>query len=167
MNMTESKLLDITKLVSGEKAEIPFEFCPIAEDLQENDMSISSICFSGRAFDLSGFIRLTGRVTAVLSAPCARCLAPVREDFSVNVDFPIATEPVESEEETLVTESEKIDLQELALETIYTNLPLRLLCREDCKGLCPKCGVNWNEESCQCKKTEIDPRLAGLADFFK
>ena len=85
----------------------------------------------------------------------------------MEVNFAISTGPVESEEDTLVAESEKIDLDALAWETLWTNLPLRLLCKEDCKGLCPKCGKDLNEGSCQCDHKEIDPRLAGLADFFK
>ena len=66
-----------------------------------------------------------------------------------------------------LAEGQKVDLTSLMQETIVTELPLRLLCKEDCKGLCPKCGTDLNLGSCSCEHKEIDPRLAGLADFFK
>jgi len=167
MKETETNFLEISKLISGEISEIAFDVAPSTSEQEENGFHVLSLRFSGRAFDLSGFIKLTGNVSAKLSAPCARCLAPVREELCVEVNFAISTGPVESEEDTLVAESEKIDLDALAWETLWTNLPLRLLCKEDCKGLCPKCGKDLNEGSCQCDHKEIDPRLAGLADFFK
>lgn len=167
MNVTENNFLDVSKVLSGERSEITFEIKIEALEPEENGICVSSVLFSGRAYDLSGFARLTGTVSAELSAPCARCLAPVNQAFSVEVDFPIATGPVESEEEVIVAEGEKIDLDALTQEILLVHLPWRLLCREDCKGLCPKCGKDLNEGSCDCDHKEIDPRLAGLADFFK
>ncbi len=167
MTQTENNFLEISKLLGGEVAEIGFAIELGALSESENDIQVSSVRFSGRAWDLSGFVRLTGTVSAQLSAPCARCLAPVNEGFEVEVDLPVATSPVESEEETVIAEGEKIDLGLIATESILTAIPYRLLCREDCKGLCPKCGADLNTASCDCDHKEIDPRLAGLADFFK
>lgn len=164
---TEKKFLDISKLLSGESEEIPFDLHLDPMKFEEEGIDVSSLRFFGRAFHLSGFFRLIGTVAGVYSAPCARCLAPVRETFSVEIDFPIETVPTESEEETVLAEGQKIDLTEISQETVSIHLPMRLLCREDCKGLCPKCGKDLNDGSCDCPKEEIDPRLAGLADFFK
>jgi len=167
MNELENYFLDLSKLFSGEKKEISFEVQLPCFPEEENGIALSSVVFSGTATELSGLIRLVGRVSCELNAPCARCLTPVKESFTAEVDFPVAAEPVESEEETLVAESEKIDLVLLAQETVFTQLPLRLICKEDCLGLCPKCGKDLNLGPCSCEQKEIDPRLAGLADFFK
>ena len=59
----------------------------------------------------------------------------------------------------------KLDLSQLALEDVFLSLPSKLLCSEDCKGICPQCGKNLNEGPCDCKK-EIDPRLAALLDLL-
>jgi len=73
-------------------------------------------------------------------------------------------EELDEEEEALRFECPdgKADLVQLVSEQIYLALPLKPLCREGCKGLCPHCGVNRNEESCDCKEAWIDPRLAPL-----
>lgn len=167
INQTENNFLDISKLLSGETREISFDLEGIFFPFEENEITVSSLRFSGRAYDLSGFIRLSGTVTGSFSSPCARCLAPVNEAFSLELDLSVETGPTESEEEVIVAEGQKIDLVSLSQETVFTNLPLRLLCREDCQGLCPKCGKDLNTGTCDCEHKEIDPRLAGLADFFK
>ncbi len=172
MNEMNPKFLDLAKLFSGEVQEVSFCLDSALSGLsyQENGITVSSLGFSGQVLDHSGFPRLTGTVSAKLSAPCARCLAPVEESFSVPVDFPVSSTlapPSDSEEEVIVAHGQKIDLAEVAETAILTELPMRLLCREDCRGLCPKCGKDINAGDCECEKREIDPRLAGLADFFK
>ena len=167
MNATENSFLDLSRLISGECSEVAFDYSPSPDLGEENGITVSSLSFSGRAYDLSGFVKLGGKVTAVLDAPCARCLEPVREAFSVDVEYSVIRDGEESEEDALIAEGEKIDLGSLAEEILFTNLPLRLLCREDCKGLCPICGKNLNEEPCRCEPKEIDPRLAVLAELLK
>jgi uncharacterized protein len=134
---------------------------------EEEGIDVSSLRFFGRAFHLSGFFRLIGTVAGVYSAPCARCLAPVRETFSVEIDFPIETVPTESEEETVLAEGQKIDLTEISQETVSIHLPMRLLCREDCKGLCPVCGTDLNDSQCGCATKQVDPRLVALSELLK
>jgi uncharacterized protein len=60
---------------------------------------------------------------------------------------------------------DKIDLTEVVREQLYLALPMKPLCREDCKGLCPVCGVNRNRETCTCQETWVDPRMAALKQF--
>ncbi len=167
INQTDNNFLDISKLLSGEVREILCDMGPFPFPQEGEEIAVSNLCFSGKAKELSGFYRLVGNVCGEFFAHCGRCLAPVKESFSIAIDFAILTSPAESEEEALLAEGQKIDIRSLAEETVYLNLPLRLLCREDCKGLCPKCGINLNTDSCECDRKEIDPRLAGLADFFK
>ncbi len=167
INQTVNNFLDISKLLSGEKSEIPFDSEAFEFLGDEGGIAVSSLRFSGAAKDVSGFIRLIGTITGEFSAPCGRCLAPVKEEFSIEIDFSVVTSPTESEEETVLAEGQKIDLSLVVEECVQLNLPLRLLCRKDCKGLCPKCGKDLNEGDCGCDHKEVDPRLAGLADFFK
>ncbi|MBR2615744.1 MAG: DUF177 domain-containing protein [Clostridia bacterium] len=167
INQTENHFLDISKLLSGETDRIDFDLAGLDFPFEENQITVSSLHFSGCVIDLSGFLRLSGTVTGQYSASCARCLAPVDEEFSLEIDLPVETAEAETEEEVIAAEGHQIDLAALCEETVFTNLPFRLLCREDCKGLCPKCGKVLNDGDCGCVQKETDPRLAGLADFFK
>ena len=116
--------------------------------------------------------RLTGRVQTVIELSCSRCL----EAFSWPLDttFDLVYHPQstnvgegerEVEEEDLSTafyDNHQIDLDQLMREQFYLVLPMKPLCREDCRGLCPVCGTNLNRGSCDCKREWEDPRLAGL-----
>ncbi len=167
INQTDNNFLDISKLLSGELESLHFDFEDIPFPDGDEEIAVSSLRFSGEAKDISGFIRLIGIITGEHSAPCARCLAPVTRTFSIEINLSVVTTPTESDEDVLLAEGQKIDLGSFVTETVLLNLPLRLLCREDCKGLCPKCGKDLNAGECECDHKEIDPRLAGLADFFK
>lgn len=119
--------------------------------------------------------RLAGRVETTLELPCSRCLEP----FTLPVDqtFDLRYQPHaqntgegerEIEEDDLTTafyENDEIDLGQLMREQFYLSLPMKPLCRDDCKGLCPNCGTNLNAGSCDCKTEWEDPRLAALREL--
>jgi uncharacterized protein len=116
--------------------------------------------------------RLLGRATTTLEVSCSRCAEPFR--IPVDVPFDLFYLPQsendgegerEVQEEDLSTSfyrGEAIDLGELLREQFYLALPMKPLCTEACKGLCPQCGTNLNRGACDCKNTWEDPRLAGL-----
>jgi len=103
---------------------------------------------------------------------CSRCLGPAaehleipfREIFALRADD---SEIQDDEEEIHVVTEEKIELQPYVEENVLLALPYIPLCDEACRGLCPVCGNNRNLEPCDCRQEKIDPRMAGLADFFK
>ena len=119
--------------------------------------------------------RLAGRLQTALELKCSRCLEP----FTVPVDqeFDLRYQPHtanagegerEIEEDDLTTafyENEQIDLGLLMQEQFYLSLPMKPLCSEDCKGLCPECGTNLNRGTCQCQRNWEDPRFAALRDL--
>jgi uncharacterized metal-binding protein YceD (DUF177 family) len=160
INQTDNNFLDISKLLSGEQESLHFDFDQIPFPDGDEEISVSSLRFSGEAKDISGFIRLIGTVTGVHSAPCARCLAPVARDFSIEIDLSVVTAPTESDEDVILAEGQKIDLGTFVCETVFINLPLRLLCREDCKGLCPKCG-----QDIAVRKTKKGRRYYGCVGY--
>jgi uncharacterized protein len=119
--------------------------------------------------------RLVGTVRSELELVCSRCLEPFR--LPVNAGFDIRYLPAteastdaerEVEEEDLETSyyrDDQIDLNELLREQFYLALPMKPLCRDDCKGLCSQCGTNLNTASCDCAPAWEDPRLAGLREL--
>ena len=116
--------------------------------------------------------RLLGTVRTELELPCSRCLEPFRMpvDASFDLRFLPASEMAADEErevqdddlDTSYYRDDQIDLNELLREQFYLALPMKPLCREDCRGLCPQCGTNWNTGTCTCTTEWEDPRLAAL-----
>jgi uncharacterized protein len=116
--------------------------------------------------------RLVGRVSTVLEQSCSRCLEPFRQtvDAPFDIRYLPQSENTGAEEQEVEEDDvsdafyrdEQIDLLQLMEEQFYLTLPMKPLCREDCRGLCPNCGTNLNESTCDCQVRWEDPRLAGL-----
>ncbi len=116
--------------------------------------------------------RLVGNVTTTLRQHCGRCL----EGFGLATDLPIdlmylphsensGEGELELSDEDLSTafyREEQIDLAQMVREQFQLSLPMKPLCRDDCDGLCPACGINRNLERCSCDTSWRDPRLAAL-----
>ena len=107
-----------------------------------------------------GGVMVTGTVGADWEADCGRCLEPARGRLAVAVRE-LFTEGAE-EEGSYRLSGEWLDLEPLAHDACILELPLAPLCRPDCLGLCPGCGVNRNTETCDCTEGS-DPRWAGLS----
>lgn len=120
-------------------------------------------------------VQVKGHIKAQAEVDCDRCLqsivVPIDVDFDVSyvpVKEYVSDETPELNEEDLnvsVFDEETIDIDGLVREQVLLAMPSRALCREDCKGLCPVCGINKNMQACQCESTEVDPRWAGLRDL--
>ena len=142
--------------------------------------SFTVIAPADLAFDIfkdKDQFRLVGRVKTTLELRCGRCLEPftlpVDSEFDLRY-LPHAQNTGEGEREveeddltTAFYTNEEIDLGHLMSEQFYLVLPMKPLCRPDCKGLCPTCGANWNRDTCTCDNTWEDPRLAALKTFRK
>ena len=119
--------------------------------------------------------RLVGHVRTELELTCSRCVESYR--FPINAVFDhryLPSSDASTEEDSEVAEDDletsyygddQIDLDELMREQFYLALPMKPLCSDDCKGLCPQCGANLNTETCDCAPVWEDPRLAALRDL--
>ncbi len=117
------------------------------------------------------YVLVTGKVFGTVELECSRCLTVFEQvleaPFEAQCDirtFQLLAEglPIdEGEEITAIFDSNSADLWELARQALIVQLPMRPLCREDCKGLCPYCGANLNETTCDCQPP-ADPRWAAL-----
>ena len=117
--------------------------------------------------------RVTGRVTTRLRLECGRCLEPFESPVDSPFELRYVPEALAGAEEnerevgeddltTAFYREDAIDLGELMHEQFVLALPMKPLCSEACKGLCPQCGTNLNKGTCECKPTWSDPRLEGL-----
>ena len=116
--------------------------------------------------------QLIGTVKTTLELGCSRCLEPYRLAVASTFDLRYlpsgeasAEHEAEIEDDDLDTSyysDDQIDLNELMREQFYLALPMKPLCQEDCRGLCPQCGTNLNTDACACAPAWEDPRLAAL-----
>lgn len=111
-------------------------------------------------------ILLEGNITATLQLSCDRCNEPVNFNYETNFSKEIKLEDSADNEEENFIDGYNLDLEKFVLNEIYINFPMKVLCNEECKGICKKCGTNLNIQSCKCENDNIDPRLAGLKDLF-
>jgi len=122
-------------------------------------------------------ILVTGRLETEASVPCRRCLAPmivgvemeIEEEFKPSIDIftGAAIAPADGEDEvTRIDDHHILDLTEVVRQDLLLAVPTSPLCRPDCRGLCPACGADLNEETCTCQRQDEDPRLAALRDLL-
>jgi uncharacterized protein len=120
-------------------------------------------------------IRVHGDFSTSLEVPCARCLEPVISDVANSYDLLYRPEGSDDgKEELSVTAAEAeisyyagtgLELKDVLLEQVLLAVPLKMVCRPDCKGLCPICGKNRNVEPCNCVEKSEDPRWSTLKDI--
>lgn len=161
--------LQVEKALKEMGKYFPFSFeRPAAElgdvdDFPWKDATVAvegTYCFDGNHLLVEGTIRTSGMY------PCSRCLTPVSVDRNETLSEVYGTE-AELPEDVLPYNGEYIDLTETIRETLILSEPMRVLCRPDCKGLCPQCGANLNEGPCSCPTDNIDPRLEALAQLLR
>lgn len=120
-------------------------------------------------------IRITGDLATTAELDCARCLEPAVQKVSRSFDLlyrPLGSDAGRAELSVTAAEAEigyyqgeGLLLEDALREQVLLELPLKAMCREDCKGLCPHCGINLNSEKCSCSEPQEDPRWSGLKDI--
>jgi uncharacterized protein len=167
--------IDLSK-IEGEPAEFAETFSIEEDRLDPSRVAgAMEVRLRGTVRPVGDHYLVDGRTDASGNLSCARCLEPVawRSESTFNVELvlaevaPMDPEIVlnEADLDLVYLESPLLDLEELAIEQVELELPIRLLCSEDCAGLCPRCGANRNDEgACSCEP-ETDPRWAALEDL--
>ncbi len=165
-------ILNMGPILRGEvrRMEIAYDLVP---------QSIPDVTFTkdarveGYITDDAGYMRLHLTAKLPYRGVCARCLDPVEGVFSLQFERTVVAEGAMSEEKLeenddayVMIRDGKLDVDELLSGEILMSFPMRLLCDENCPGLCPKCGKPRREGDCGCSEKEIDPRLAVLQKWL-
>ena len=116
-------------------------------------------------------LQIKGSAEVVLAIPCDRCLeevdTPIPLDFEKEVDMKLDEEErIQALDEQYFIEGYNLDVDKLVCSEILVSWPSKVLCKEDCKGLCSQCGANKNVENCSCLDYDVDVRLAKLRELF-
>ena len=112
---------------------------------------------------------ITGQADVTLNIPCDRCLKEVEVPFSLDFEKHVNLEAEDDKEsdETNYIDGYNLDVDKLLYNEILIGWPMKVLCSEDCKGICSVCGQNLNEGSCDCEDTSLDPRMSVIRDLYK
>jgi len=167
-------LIDLASLGRNPRG-LELAFGPDDIELDEDTRLTGDVSFSGEVRREGHRTYLRGRVTGSVEADCVRCLEPASRKLDLHFEdifVDAASEPTDEEievdekelDESLIAGNE-IDMAEVVREQLILATTETVRCKEDCKGLCPKCGGNRNLIDCRCEDNEIDPRWAALKNL--
>jgi len=160
-------LLDLREIIGVPGGRVPFDFEP-----DMSDAAFGSVVrvkqpsrAAGNVKNSAGVLTFSANVDAVCVCVCARCLKefdyPVHKQITANL-----TEGGEGENpDGYFLQGDKVDAGEIVVTEFILDTDERILCREDCAGLCENCGSDLNVEPCSCK-ARVDPRLAVLGQLL-
>lgn len=157
---SEGKVENLTTTYEEKVVVMQSEEFPVCE------CSDLTLTLTNRA---KGEVLLQGEISLVCEIPCGRCLKPVKVPLNLKLEEDLKESmigtPEAADEMSFVTGYE-LDTDALVGNEILINWPMKVLCRDDCKGICSVCGKNLNEGECGCDTFVPDPRMAVLKDIF-
>lgn len=167
--------LDVKEL-AVRKIRIQKSYPPGTVDFHSRDVQqVEPLEVQATAELVDGQIHIFGRLHTRLELVCARCLEIVNEEVSKGFDLyyrPLASVSKQEEVQLKLDDTDiaffrgdGLFLVDVLAEQVNLAIPMKVICRSDCRGLCPHCGANLNSEECRCETRTADPRLAPLARF--
>ncbi len=171
--------LDLRPLLAGERL-LTFDYdLTLSFDPDDTSSFLYGVSFpsplkvTGEITNTAGYMRMTLTMSVDYQATCARCLSRVTGEFVLDLEKTCASKEMLGElyedkpEQFAIIENGFLDMDEQLLEELEMAFPIRFLCKEDCLGLCQRCGKNLNEGSCDCTANEIDPRMEPLKKLLE
>ena len=164
-------LLGLSKIIDCPGQSIPFS---VSVDLSDLCYGVSypvsePVLAQGMVRNTAGVLMMEGQVRTTIHGICDRCAGSFDREVTFPIDVVLVTELANEENEdewVFPLEGDSADLDDIVRTVFVLNLDSKLLCKEDCKGLCPKCGKNLNDGPCNCQK-ELDPRFAALKQLLE
>lgn len=134
--------------VNGERVSFDYPMpADSIESLKSKGVN-TPIMASGEALNRAGVVELNAFVRFNAQHECDRCLTEFEREYDLNFTHTLVTRSYTDDDELIVCENYELDLDELLTGDILLSFPTKILCREDCKGLCPVCGKDLNKGDC-------------------
>ena len=164
-------LLGLSKIMDCPGATVPFSTSVDLSDLQYgNSFPVTEpVTAQGQVRNTAGVLVMTGSVRTTIHGVCDRCATEFDREIEFPIDMVLVTELANEENEdewVFPLEGDSADLDDIVRTVFVLNLDSKLLCKEDCQGLCCRCGKNLNDGPCSCQK-ELDPRFAALKQLLE
>jgi uncharacterized protein len=164
-------LIDVRDILKAGSLSKNVDFCVLAQDcgIEAQDCAFSEpLRVSAELTNVNGIIRSKGQVLAVYETFCARCLAPVRRAFEKRFDEEfIREDSLRGTDDAYGYAGREVDMGLVLRDAVLLEIPIRHLCREDCKSLCPKCGRNLNAGDCACGEALGMAPFEALEECFR
>lgn len=155
----------ITKKVDRKAIDIELDIKSFTYN-SENYAVLEPLTLSGNLFMDNNIISLNAELKGTIQLVCSRCLQKFPYPIDLKIDERFTDDLENRDDEVIFINNYEVDINEIVENNIILSLPIKKLCREDCKGLCPICGTNLNISTCNCHEENIDPRFAKLKDLF-
>ena len=165
-------LIDLTEVIKNENGRLTIDeafYMPQVSFMGEEFDFFEPFSASGVIFNNSKALELDMTVSGKAKVHCARCNLPIEVEIAFPVKETLMRETDENPEddEIILYQGSEIELDDIIVSNFLMSVPVKYLCKSDCKGLCPECGVNLNEHTCDCGKDTMDPRWEKLAEIMK
>ncbi len=147
-------LLDVSRAIKDPGQAYPFEAGADIEPMTvlDDPVRFTNVRLAGQLVGTGEAVRVSASVEADVESRCALCLEPVKEHLKAGIDALFAREPDPEDPDQFPLEGYKIETDGIAREALLLELPMRFLCSESCKGICPVCGTNRNIAPCTCQE---------------
>ena len=164
-------LLGLNQIIDRPGESVSFSTTVDLSDLRYgNSYPVSEpVKAEGTVRNTAGVLMMKGEITTCIHGICDRCASPFDREILFPIDVVLVTEFADEENEdewVFPLEGDSADLDDIVRTVFVLNLDSKLLCKEDCKGICCRCGKNLNDGPCNCQK-ELDPRFAALQQLLK
>lgn len=157
-------LIDVKSLAQGDSMD--FDCVAVVSVPRGESAASAKVSVSGSITKNNADYIVTGKVAAVLSLECDLCLKTFETKLDMELNEVYSENP-SPEEECFELSDKTIDLEPAVVADILLNMPMRAVCSDNCKGLCPKCGHNLNDGDCGCDRGIVNPQFEKLLALFK
>ncbi len=155
--------VDISKVKISESKILVEEKVDLGTvEFDGSEYKYKEVSLTGEIVNIGGSLELRATVKGEYETSCARCLKPVMSSFDADIYEDLTNE---DNSELILRDGNEWELTELVLSDVLLELPSKVLCEEECKGLCPDCGKDLNEGPCSCVKDDWDVRFDILKNF--
>ena len=171
MKKGDTMLLGLSKIIDCPGASVPFSASVDLSDLRfGTSYPVSEpVVAEGNVRNTAGVLVMTGTISTTIHGTCDRCAADFDRYMELPIEAVLVTELANEENEdewVFPLEGDSADLEDIIRTIFVLNLDSKLLCKDDCAGLCCRCGKNLNDGPCNCQK-ELDPRFAALKQLLE
>ena len=139
-----------------------------ADDFDNKDIVDNEpVKLDGVITNMGDYLLLSGEIDTSLKLVCSRCLEYFDFQLKTRIEEKFSNKTDINQDDFYFFEGDIIDFKEMVIQDILLSLPMKLICKEDCAGLCPQCGKNKNLYNCNCSGENLDPRLSVLNELLK
>lgn len=162
-------LLQLKEVFLNDGHRLEFDYSLPMQDFELNgDYPFKSpVQLNVSAVNRAGLVELNVKADFYYTTRCDRCFEDITKHMKFTFNHKLAVSLIDEENDDYIeTPDYSLELDDVVMSDILLELPSKILCKDDCKGICPKCGQNLNQGECKCSKKLVDPRLEILEQLI-